>query len=79
MRLAELLPGAYIPAKLAERDVAAIVCDSRQATPGSVFFAVPGSRADGLAYAPQALRQGAIAVVAEAGVQHRRRVPTRRP
>ena len=48
MRLAELLPGANIPTELAEREVAAIVCDSRQAAPGSVFFAVPGSRADGL-------------------------------
>ncbi len=66
MRLAELLPGAKIPAGLTERDVSAIVCDSRLATPGSAFFAVPGVRADGLDFAPQALRQGAVAVVAEA-------------
>jgi UDP-N-acetylmuramoyl-L-alanyl-D-glutamate--2,6-diaminopimelate ligase len=65
MRLAELLPGAKIPAGLAERDVREIVYDSRLATPGSAFFAVPGVRADGLAFAPQALRQGAIAVVTE--------------
>ncbi len=66
MRLAELLPGAKIPAGLTDRDVTGIVCDSRMATPGSVFFAVPGARADGLAFAPQALRQGAIAIVTEA-------------
>jgi UDP-N-acetylmuramoyl-L-alanyl-D-glutamate--2,6-diaminopimelate ligase len=66
MRLAELLPGAHIPAGLAERDIREIVCDSRLATPGSAFFAVPGVRADGLDFAPQALRQGAIAVIAEA-------------
>ena len=28
MRLAELLPGANIPTELAEREVAAIVCDA---------------------------------------------------
>ena len=43
MRLAELLPGANIPAGLAESDISEIVCDSRLATPGSAFFAVPGS------------------------------------
>jgi len=66
MRLAELLPGANIPAGLAERDISEIVCDSRLATPGSAFFAVPGVRADGLGFAPQALRQGAVAIIAEA-------------
>ncbi len=66
MRLAELLPGAEIPARLTERDITEIVCDSRLATPESLFFAVPGARADGLAFAPQALRQGAVAVVTEA-------------
>ena len=71
MRLAELLPGAKIPAGLTERDVSAIVCDSRLATPGSAFFAVPGVRADGLDFAPQALRQGAVAVIAEAAPAER--------
>jgi UDP-N-acetylmuramoyl-L-alanyl-D-glutamate--2,6-diaminopimelate ligase len=33
--------------------------------PGSVFFAVPGSQADGLAFIPQALSRGALAVVAQ--------------
>lgn len=65
MRLAELLPGARIPQSLAGADIAAIVCDSRRATPGSLFFAVPGSRVEGLAFAPEALRRGAVAVVAD--------------
>ena len=43
MRLAELLPGADIPAGLDEQDITALTCDSRRATPGSLFFAVPGS------------------------------------
>jgi UDP-N-acetylmuramoyl-L-alanyl-D-glutamate--2,6-diaminopimelate ligase len=65
MRLAELLPGALIPEGLIERDVAGIACDSRLANPGSVFFAVPGAHADGLAFAPEAVKRGAVAIVAE--------------
>jgi UDP-N-acetylmuramoyl-L-alanyl-D-glutamate--2,6-diaminopimelate ligase len=65
MRLAELLPGVHVPEDLVERDVAGITCDSRFATSGSVFFAVRGARADGLAYAAQAVKLGAIAIVAE--------------
>jgi UDP-N-acetylmuramoyl-L-alanyl-D-glutamate--2,6-diaminopimelate ligase len=65
MRLAELLPGVPLPEGLAERDVAEICCDSRRATPGSAFFAVPGARADGINFAPQAVRRGAVAIIAE--------------
>ena len=39
--------------------------DSRQATPGSVFVALPGQKADGAQFAPQAIAAGAAAVVAE--------------
>ncbi|MCP8937175.1 UDP-N-acetylmuramoyl-L-alanyl-D-glutamate--2,6-diaminopimelate ligase [Alsobacter sp. SYSU M60028] len=65
MILGELFPGeiggpeAWIP-------VAGLTADSRAVGPGSVFFAVPGTRADGLAFAGAALAAGAVAVVAEA-------------
>ena len=39
--------------------------DSRQAQPGCVFVALAGLRADGAAFAPQAIAAGAIAVIAE--------------
>ncbi|VTZ48629.1 UDP-N-acetylmuramoyl-L-alanyl-D-glutamate--2, 6-diaminopimelate ligase [Methylocella tundrae] len=65
MRLAELLPGAPLPEGLIEREVAEISCDSRSTPPGGVFFAIPGTRSDGLAFAPQAIARGAIAVVAQ--------------
>jgi UDP-N-acetylmuramoyl-L-alanyl-D-glutamate--2,6-diaminopimelate ligase len=39
--------------------------DSRQAAPGSVFFALRGQQADGAAFAAQAIARGAVAVVAE--------------
>lgn len=41
-----------------------VVIDSRQAGPGSLFAALPGSRADGHDFAPQAVTAGAAAVLA---------------
>ena len=44
-------------------EVSALVCDSRQVTPGSVFFAIPGGKTDGRSYINQARAAGAAAVV----------------
>jgi UDP-N-acetylmuramoyl-L-alanyl-D-glutamate--2,6-diaminopimelate ligase len=74
MRLSELLaalgdlaPAAAsaIDAAAAERSVRAIVYDSRRATPSSIFVALKGVKADGSAFALQALSKGAMLVVAE--------------
>ena len=43
--------------------------DSRQVTPGSVFVALRGQKADGAQFIPQALASGAAAVVSEAPPQ----------
>jgi UDP-N-acetylmuramoyl-L-alanyl-D-glutamate--2,6-diaminopimelate ligase len=48
-----------------DRPVVSITADSRQVSAGSVFFAVPGTRADGLRFAPQAIDAGAAAIVCE--------------
>jgi UDP-N-acetylmuramoyl-L-alanyl-D-glutamate--2,6-diaminopimelate ligase len=45
--------------------VSGLASDSRKVTPGAVFVAVPGTKADGLAYVPQALAAGAAAVVGQ--------------
>ena len=37
--------------------VTGLTMDSRTATPGSVFFAVPGMREDGWQYAPEAVER----------------------
>ncbi|WOJ88560.1 UDP-N-acetylmuramoyl-L-alanyl-D-glutamate--2,6-diaminopimelate ligase [Methylocapsa polymorpha] len=65
MRLAELLPSENIPEPFAGREVKGVAFDSRAVTEGAVFFAVPGTKADGLAFAAQAAQRGAIAIVAE--------------
>jgi len=45
--------------------VSGISADSRAIKPGFVFAAVPGTKADGLIYLPQAIAAGATAVMAE--------------
>ncbi|GAA0867877.1 UDP-N-acetylmuramoyl-L-alanyl-D-glutamate--2,6-diaminopimelate ligase [Brevundimonas basaltis] len=55
---------------LLRRDVPAdpmitgVTADSRKVAPGALFVALPGSAADGRAFIPQALSQGAAAVLA---------------
>jgi UDP-N-acetylmuramoyl-L-alanyl-D-glutamate--2,6-diaminopimelate ligase len=45
--------------------VGGISADSRAVKPGFLFAAVPGAKADGLAFLPQAIAAGAAAVLAE--------------
>ncbi len=48
-------------------EISAVVYDSRRVAPGSLFVAIPGFKADGHDYIPQALASGAAAVVVEDG------------
>lgn len=48
-------------------EVSGVSSDSRQVTPGILFFAVSGSKADGATYAGDAAKRGAVAVVAAKG------------
>lgn len=47
------------------RTVKGLAYDSRRVTPGSVFVAIRGQRADGITFVPQAASRGALGVVAE--------------
>lgn len=44
--------------------ITGVTADSRRVSEGTLFAALPGSRADGRAFVPQALSQGAAAVLA---------------
>lgn len=46
-------------------EITALTCDSRQVGPGTLFFALRGSKSDGHLYIPQAVAAGAAAVVLE--------------
>jgi len=65
IRLGDLLCDRGLPPSGSAIAVAGLSCDSRIVAPGDVFFAVPGTTADGVAYAAEALRKGAVAIVAE--------------
>ena len=51
--------------ELLGREVAGLEYDSRRVGPGFLFFAFPGAKADGRAFAAQALEKGALAVISE--------------
>ncbi len=67
MELRELLAGADVVEIKgdAETEIADLAYDSRRAGPGTLFFAIPGLRADGHGFAPLAVQAGAPAVVVE--------------
>jgi UDP-N-acetylmuramoyl-L-alanyl-D-glutamate--2,6-diaminopimelate ligase len=62
LRLSELLR-RDLPA---DPMITGVTADSRKVAPGALFVALPGSAADGRAFIPQALSQGAAAVLAPA-------------
>jgi UDP-N-acetylmuramoyl-L-alanyl-D-glutamate--2,6-diaminopimelate ligase len=64
MRLDALVPEAAAGAS-AGCEIASLCSDSRKAEAGALFFAVPGTHADGLSFAPDAVSRGALVIVAE--------------
>ena len=51
--------------ELADTPVSSVTYDSRSVSPNAVFVALKGLRADGTAYATEAIGRGAIAVISE--------------
>ena len=70
MKLGALLSqtGIPVPEGAADRDVRAIAYDSRKVKEGSLFVAIPGFHRDGADFVAEAVRKGAVAVVAERAV-----------
>lgn len=66
MRLSEVIAGTGASGDLGlDPEVAGLTPDSRAVVPGTLFFALEGTRADGRDFAKAAARAGAVAVVAE--------------
>src|SRR5690348_17258288 len=65
MKLSEI--ASFLPVSRglpADLEVTGLTSDSRAVRPGMIFVAVPGTKADGSAYAVDAEARGAVAVVA---------------
>jgi UDP-N-acetylmuramoyl-L-alanyl-D-glutamate--2,6-diaminopimelate ligase len=69
MNLGEIFSSVKLPEplapELAQVAVTGLAYDSRRVTPGVLFFAFPGSKADGRRFAADALAAGAVAVASE--------------
>jgi UDP-N-acetylmuramoyl-L-alanyl-D-glutamate--2,6-diaminopimelate ligase len=65
MELVAALPGAEIAPALRDLEVARVTSDSRSVRPGDLFVAIRGAKSDGLDYVGDAVRRGAVAVVAD--------------
>jgi UDP-N-acetylmuramoyl-L-alanyl-D-glutamate--2,6-diaminopimelate ligase len=63
--LAGLLAGLLEVEPALDRQILSLTLDSRQVKPGTLFLACSGTRQHGLAYARQALEQGAVAILWE--------------
>jgi UDP-N-acetylmuramoyl-L-alanyl-D-glutamate--2,6-diaminopimelate ligase len=65
MVAAMLLGDLFADPTLPHIDVAALAYDARAVQPGTAFFCVRGFRADGHRYAPEAVANGAVALVVD--------------
>jgi UDP-N-acetylmuramoyl-L-alanyl-D-glutamate--2,6-diaminopimelate ligase len=63
MRLQEVMTG--VPASAGDLEVRHLAYDNRDVRAGTLFFCVPGFTRDGHDFAPQAIAQGAVALVVE--------------
>jgi UDP-N-acetylmuramoyl-L-alanyl-D-glutamate--2,6-diaminopimelate ligase len=66
-----------LPRIVAGLEIGGVTADSRQVRPGDLFVAVPGAFVDGRDFIPDAVRNGAVAVLAPTGTQWPPEVPPR--
>ena len=66
MRLSKVIEGTEVTgAAGSDPEIALVTGDSRAVVPGALFFALPGAKQDGHAFAAEAAHRGAAAVVVE--------------
>jgi UDP-N-acetylmuramoyl-L-alanyl-D-glutamate--2,6-diaminopimelate ligase len=56
---------ATLPSGASNLEIRQVVCDSRKAQPGALFFALQGAKADGNAFIQDAIKRGAVAIASE--------------
>ncbi|PYE44989.1 UDP-N-acetylmuramoylalanyl-D-glutamate--2,6-diaminopimelate ligase [Rhizobium sp. PP-F2F-G20b] len=57
--------GAFPPSGQADAEIGGLTADSRKVSPGTLFVAVPGNKANGSVYVDDAVSRGAVAIVTE--------------
>ena len=57
--------GTLPPSGRADADIGGLTADSRKVSPGMLFVAVPGNKANGSVYVNDAVARGAVAIVTE--------------
>ena len=62
---------------VADLDIAGVTADSREVVPGDLFAALPGTRIDGRSFIGEAVRRGAVAILAPPDTVWPEGVPTR--
>lgn len=65
MKLRELLGSTAAPDPASDPEIRSLAYDSRQVEPGTLFFAIAGSKDDGQRYVPEAIERGTSAIVSE--------------
>ncbi len=65
--LEDVMEKVTLPTATPDMEVSGLTADSRQVRPGYLFAALPGTQQDGRAYIPDAIRNGARAVLAPPG------------
>jgi UDP-N-acetylmuramoyl-L-alanyl-D-glutamate--2,6-diaminopimelate ligase len=70
-------PARPLPRAVAGLDIERVTADSRKVRPGDLFVAVPGVVVDGCDFIPEAVRNGAVAVLAPTGTFWPPEVPPR--
>lgn len=69
MKLDALIDGVALRRSGPDVEVVDLTSDSREVKPGWAFLALKGEKADGAAFVPQALAQGASAILSESPVE----------
>jgi UDP-N-acetylmuramoyl-L-alanyl-D-glutamate--2,6-diaminopimelate ligase len=70
-------PSRLLPRVVTGLEIARVTADSRRVGPGDLFVAVPGESADGRDFIPDAVRRGAVAVLASTGTVWPENLPSR--
>ena len=69
MQLGDILDDLTLDVATGGLEITHVDIDSRECVPGSLFFALPGSSADGVSFAADAVDHGALCVVASTPIE----------